>query len=417
MCGGDDHLAWKRLVSSEACKGLRTTRGTPSSHVGASESLQSHLSHYLDPVFSLWFLVESAKRSRIIGGRLIIANSHQSSDSSVEISYELAATLASIQEFMVGVNRRLDQIESSRQDPHPVSMVTDEIVPHASQTAHALPPRASLGIPFYLVDHYETIPPPTIIVPPPIIPTTDDTRLAEDGKPVASFPAKFSMPDIERYSGIGCPKIHLRLYSTVMRAHGIDDAQLWPLPHVTYSLSVLILMYLDESWRPSDRGQMSLFHHLAVVGGQRILKSLVHVAFSVEEAFAQGLWTDTAPFPDNKGKRSVDHLVDLERLALLAISIRGRGHDIERCAALHHAIQDLIDSRLVNLSRPSVTTNPLPTHSTHVEDLDQSTWVHHFAAVQLITLFILIMVVIRVVSILLIHVESLVVCSPLSFHT
>ena len=36
-----------------------------------------------------------------------------------------------------------------------------------------------------------------------------------------------------------------------------------------------------------------------------------------------------------------------------------------------------------------------------VEDLDQSTWVHHFAAVQLITLFILIMVVIRVVSILL----------------
>ena len=43
-----------------------------------------------------------------------------------------------------------------------------------------------------------------------------------------------------------------------------------------------------------------------------------------------------------------------------------QGHDIERCAALHHAIQDLIDSRLVNLSRPSVTTNPLPTHSTHV---------------------------------------------------
>ena len=34
------------------------------------------------------------------------------------------------------------------------------------------------------------------------------------------------MPDIERYSGIGFPKIHLRLYNTVMRAHGIDDAQL-----------------------------------------------------------------------------------------------------------------------------------------------------------------------------------------------
>ncbi|RVW32930.1 hypothetical protein CK203_112633 [Vitis vinifera] len=41
------------------------------------------------------------------------------------------------------------------------------------------------------------------------------------------------------------------------------------------------------------------------------------------------------------------------------------GHDIERCSALHHAIQDLIDSRLVNLAGPNVTTNPLLTHSTH----------------------------------------------------
>ena len=42
-----------------------------------------------------------------------------------------------------------------------------------------------------------------------------------------------------------------------------------------------------------------------------------------------------------------------------------QGHDIERCSALHHAIQDLIDSGLVNLVGPSVTTNPLPTHSTY----------------------------------------------------
>ena len=27
MCEGDDHLAWKHLVSSEACRGLRTTEG------------------------------------------------------------------------------------------------------------------------------------------------------------------------------------------------------------------------------------------------------------------------------------------------------------------------------------------------------------------------------------------------------
>ena len=40
------------------------------------------------------------------------------------------------------------------------------------------------------------------------------------------MPAKFQMPNIEHYSGIGCPEIHLRLYNTVMRVHGIDDAQL-----------------------------------------------------------------------------------------------------------------------------------------------------------------------------------------------
>ena len=55
-----------------------------------------------------------------------------------------------------------------------------------------------------------------------------------DGIPAASLPAKFRIPDIERYSGIGCPKIHLRLYNTVMRVHRIDDAQLvalFPMSH------------------------------------------------------------------------------------------------------------------------------------------------------------------------------------------
>ena len=47
-----------------------------------------------------------------------------------------------------------------------------------------------------------------------------------DGAPVASLPAQFKMPEIERYTGIGCPKIHLRLYSSVMRAHGLDVAHL-----------------------------------------------------------------------------------------------------------------------------------------------------------------------------------------------
>ena len=47
-----------------------------------------------------------------------------------------------------------------------------------------------------------------------------------DGAPVASLSTKFRMPEIKRYMGIGCSRIHLRLYSTIMRAHGLDEAQM-----------------------------------------------------------------------------------------------------------------------------------------------------------------------------------------------
>ena len=40
------------------------------------------------------------------------------------------------------------------------------------------------------------------------------------------------------------------------------------------------------------------------------------------------------------------------------------GHDTDSCAALRHAIQDLIDQGLVDLGRPGVTTDPLSTHDT-----------------------------------------------------
>jgi len=46
---------------------------------------------------------------------------------------------------------------------------------------------------------------------------------------VATLPVGFRMPDIERYTGVGCPRIHLRLYSTVMRALGLDEAHLLTL--------------------------------------------------------------------------------------------------------------------------------------------------------------------------------------------
>ncbi|KAL6316681.1 hypothetical protein AAG906_019597 [Vitis piasezkii] len=60
MCGGDDHLAWKRPVSLEACRGLRITGGIPSLHVGASEGLQSLFGHSLDSLFPLLVSIEGS---------------------------------------------------------------------------------------------------------------------------------------------------------------------------------------------------------------------------------------------------------------------------------------------------------------------------------------------------------------------
>ena len=34
------------------------------------------------------------------------------------------------------------------------------------------------------------------------------------------------MPHIARYTGIGCPRIHLQLYNAVMRGHRLDEAQM-----------------------------------------------------------------------------------------------------------------------------------------------------------------------------------------------
>ena len=34
------------------------------------------------------------------------------------------------------------------------------------------------------------------------------------------------MPNIERYTGIGCPRIHLQLYTAFMHGHRLDEAQM-----------------------------------------------------------------------------------------------------------------------------------------------------------------------------------------------
>ena len=47
-----------------------------------------------------------------------------------------------------------------------------------------------------------------------------------DDLPMAALLVEFYMLDIGRYTGIGCPRIHLQLYSAVMCGHRLDEAQM-----------------------------------------------------------------------------------------------------------------------------------------------------------------------------------------------
>ena len=43
---------------------------------------------------------------------------------------------------------------------------------------------------------------------------------------MAALPVEFPMPDMEGYKGVGCPLIHLQLYSVVMCKHRLYETQM-----------------------------------------------------------------------------------------------------------------------------------------------------------------------------------------------
>ncbi|WKA05482.1 hypothetical protein VitviT2T_023446 [Vitis vinifera] len=583
MCGGDDHLAWKRPVSSEACRGLRTAGGIGPLflvliYLCGSEQRRST---FRIRIFTLSLGIVSWIR---VKGRLVRVSDTPDMDQQVVTVDQFTAAMASIQEALASLRQ-----EIGGQQGRP-STVQDE-TPYDSHPPPPPPPVPSVhqASPYVLHGHFEVAPP---VVAQAVV--ADDTHARMDrieqcmrqmrvsdgsvvwddfgGMPVASLPAKFRMPDIERYTGIGFPRIHLRLYSTVMRAHGLDEPQmitLFPLSlsgtaqrwfaslessrrrtwddlaqeflrqfsfNTVVDVSRRELEALrqrtEESvssfisrWRgkiaeivdrPSERDQIqmvlrSLQPRIArhVVGVPFTdFGSLVMALYDVEDGITRGLWADSSP-SDVKGKKPFirprptevgaissssqrpfrrhqpipqfsephssyashqyrpraprpaydqTHMPQtlvlpsyatqgIERPAvsytatgqpcyaaqftarpaapyprpgaqqtsapfalrtqrqfsqigmplsqalrklteaglLTALTPRplpqpipaqfrmdlhcayhqGPGHETDRCTALRHAIQDLIDQGLVHLGQPSVTTNPLPTHTTH----------------------------------------------------
>ena len=66
---------------------------------------------------------------------------------------------------------------------------------------------------------------------------------------MANLSTKFKMPEIERYMRIGCPRIHLRLYSIMMRAHGVDAAQMIMLFPMSLSGAIQRWFAFLDVWR------------------------------------------------------------------------------------------------------------------------------------------------------------------------
>ncbi|RVW58529.1 hypothetical protein CK203_107885 [Vitis vinifera] len=194
------------------------------------------------------------------------------------MSDELASTLASSQEFMAGIMQ-------------------------------ILPLGISHDVPCHLSDHCEIAPPPTITMSSPIVTTTDDTRLAEQEAKVEIFESRMRQIRLQD-GGLTWDD------STVMRAHEIDDAQLvdffpmslsgttqrwfalvdisrlctWEdvanefLTQFAFSTDIDVSRRELEATRQMPDKFISSF-----VNRWRDLKSLVQVAFSVEEVIARGL--------------------------------------------------------------------------------------------------------------------------------
>ncbi|RVW25140.1 Retrovirus-related Pol polyprotein from transposon 17.6 [Vitis vinifera] len=299
-----------------------------------------------------------------------------------------------------------------------------------------------------------------------------------DDMPVAALPVEFRMPDIERYTGIGCPVFtcsytaltwadlgqeFIRQYSfnTIVDVSRRELEALRQGPDETVTSFISrwrekIAQIID---RPSERDQISMimrslqprFARHLMGFPQTDFGSLVQALYGIEEGISRGLWADSSP-SDSKGKKSgsgprpsdvgtigmtghrssrrppfqsqflgtpyqmiqhdqyrpvapirpvgptylhpppqpvyatqapqrppmqfhhqyrapppprpVRQFTQLGMPLSRAFQRLRAGHDTDSCSALRHAIQDLIDQGLVDLGRPGVATDPLPTHDT-----------------------------------------------------
>nr|CAN81200.1 hypothetical protein VITISV_003768 [Vitis vinifera] len=244
---------------------------------------------------------------------------------------EITNTMASLRDAILGLGQRIDG-HQAQPLPIPGSTLHDSTTP---------PPPLPSGPSGPTMQQDYIVPPP----PPP--PVRSAPQAGAFVLHVAALPVEFRMPNIERYTGIGCPRIHLQLYNTVMREHRLDEAQmimLFPLllsGAAQHWFASLDPSRLDVSWRelealrqgpdetvtsfisrwrekiaqiidrPSERDQISMIMRSVQPRFARHLMgfphtdfgSLVQALYGIEEGISRGLWADSSP-SDSKGKKS-----------------------------------------------------------------------------------------------------------------
>lgn len=151
-------------------------------------------------------------------------------DLQVIIINQFIATVAFIQEVINSLSQRIDS-QQGRQSPIQDKVLYDSL-PHPLLILGQPMPQAS---PIVLHGQSEVAPP---IIVQTIVSENVHARIDHlkqqirqikmsnssvtwdvfYGIPMTNLPTKFRMPKIKRYIRVGCPCIHLKLYSAVMRA-------------------------------------------------------------------------------------------------------------------------------------------------------------------------------------------------------
>ncbi|RVW81563.1 hypothetical protein CK203_049478 [Vitis vinifera] len=415
MCGGDDHLAWKRPVSSEACRGLRTAGG--SDPVFPLFSLQLRVLG--DRAFRSHFLARHTftllSLTRYFGICSLIIFLHCTPiTGSVPHSlfdpwfdFQLDAHIFITERFTVSFDwlaYRFCGFDSGGIDQFELE---DGYSANASYTDVA-----------YSHDHAAVIPPLSHQLPLLRIlfsyVWTDSSRIRQmrdpdemiswddpDDVPVATLPVGFRMPDIERYTGLDV----LRHDTEMVRFIRVISSE--NLGGLSTGVSETVFLQWEKAAemieRPTERSDEHMMAYLEDYGqilflldteGREVGGSSesygdhrhphsvqqypsVHPhTVTVRPSFQFQRPQTSIPRheqsrPHRRRQRTYSDLgMPLDRAFE---RLRSTGHRTDYCASLRHTIQDLIDSGAVSFPisttdtdlGPDMTADSFPVYSTH----------------------------------------------------